>query len=301
MSVGWWAGLVGLVATLSAQPRTCTLVALGDVQLGRGTSRAIARHGAVGMWAGIDDLLADADLRVANLECPVTCVGRPVDKKYCFRADPSRAKAVLRAGGIDVVSLANNHTQDWGPRGLAETRRWLNAWGITTAGAGQGEVAAAGVRVRVVRGLRVGFVGYSEWVMQPAQPGPAHAHLARLNEATLAAEIAAAKARVDCLVVSLHWGQEYQARPSARQQRLGRAAIDAGADLVLGHHPHVAQPIETYRGKPIVYSLGNAIFDREGSARWSNGLVVRLELGRDRARVVDKKGIWTRAGRPVRR
>ncbi|HAZ64828.1 MAG TPA: capsular biosynthesis protein, partial [Armatimonadetes bacterium] len=106
---------------------------------------------------------------------------------------------------------------------------------------------------------------------------------------------------VDCLVVSLHWGQEYQARPSARQQRLGRAAIDAGADLVLGHHPHVAQPIETYRGKPIVYSLGNAIFDREGSARWSNGLVVRLELGRDRARVVDKKGIWTRAGRPVRR
>ncbi|MBI5832411.1 MAG: CapA family protein [Armatimonadetes bacterium] len=274
--------LVALLLTcvLAAPPPepSLRLVAVGDVLLARTVPQRIAEHGPAWLWAPIASLLADADLRFANLECPVTVGGTPVPKPFCFRGEPEQVEAVLRTGGIDIVSVANNHTFDYGREGLRQTLANLLRWGLAAPGAGQGRAGA--VRPVIVErgGLKLGFVAYTDWPPEDYLPAEDDACLATLDESTLANEVAAARAQVDRLVVSVHWGQEYRATASDRQKQLGHALVDAGADLVLGHHPHVAQPVETYRERPIVYSLGNCIFDRSGP-KVSNGLVVTIRMG----------------------
>ncbi len=153
--------------------------------------------------------------------------------------------------------------------------------GPLAVGAGRGRAGAVEVRVLDRDGLR-SVVAYTAWTPEDyLPPGDDATALATLNEATLRDELEAARADCDRLIVSVHWGKEYAPQPSKQQVRVGRAMIEAGADVVLGHHPHVAQPIESYRGGLICYSLGNAIFDRSGD-QVSNGLLVTIELTADR-------------------
>jgi poly-gamma-glutamate synthesis protein (capsule biosynthesis protein) len=266
------------------EPPSVTIAAMGDVLVARAVPQRLAAHGAAWFWEPIKEELSAADLRFCNLECPVTTVGQPVPKPFCFRAAPDDARAVLSAGGLDLVSLANNHTWDYRRPGLQATLDHVASFGLLGLGAGRGRSGAVAARRVVRHGLRIAFLAYTCWTPEMYQPSDRDAAIATLDEGLLAGELKAAKVGADALVVSVHWGAEYSDGITDDQRRVGHELVDAGADLVLGAHPHVAEPIETYHGRPIVYSLGNAVFDRQGR-RVSNGLLVRARVSAGAATV----------------
>ncbi len=261
------------------------LLAVGDICLARTVQTAMERKGRGYPFAALKPMLRKADIAFGNLECCLATVGQPVPKLFNFRGHPRGALALSEAG-FDVVSLANNHALDYGKAALAQTVEHLQNAGVIPVGGGGTLAEARRLRVVKVRGLRVGFLAYLGMFpcilpLRAGEPGLNMADLPRLKR-----EVAAARKQVDALVVSLHAGVEQARKPSSRQRQIARAAIDAGADLVIGHHPHVVQPVETYRGKPIAYSLGNFVFGaspsslKDGGRGWSAMLEATLAKGR---------------------
>ncbi len=248
-------------------PRSVTLAAVGDVMLARSVGDRIVADGPGVPFAGVAGILLGADIAVANLECAISGRGEPAAKGFTFRAPPAAADA-LGSGGIDVVSLANNHTFDYGPAALADTGAALEARGIAHAGAGASAAAARAPAVVTRNGLRIAFLSYvdvpvewggfdtRQWEATADTPG-----VAWLNVDHVEADVRAARAVAELVVVLMHFGFENEFAPSDAQRFQARAAIDAGAALVIGHHPHVLQPAEWYGSGLIVYSLGNFVFD----------------------------------------
>ena len=255
--------------TPTPEPARITLAAVGDVMLGRTVGARLEAEGATVAFAGVRDVLAAADVAVANLESAIGVSGSPAPKAYTFRAPPVAAEALALAG-IDLVSLANNHSLDYGPESLAETRALLAERGILSPGAGPNRAAAHAPATIAREGLTIAFLAYVDvpvegggggfdpraWTATGETPG-----VAWLDVPTMAREIAAARLEADLVVVLLHFGLEWEPEPSEAQREQARAAIDAGAALVIGAHPHVLQPLEPYGGGLIAYSLGNFVFD----------------------------------------
>lgn len=237
------------------------VVAVGDIMLD-GTARPVlGKHGYDYPFVRVKPLLAGADVVFGNLEGPLTDRGTPEQNKtYIFRTPPAPASRALRNAGFNVVSLANNHTMDFGPDGLAQTIEALDAAGIAHAGAGDNlAVARRPVRIEAA-GKHIAILAYSvtlpeSYYAEADKPGTAFAH-----EAQVRADIAAARRQADIVLVSFHWGQEGKTVLRDYQTQLGHAAIDAGAAAVIGHHPHILQGIERYRDGVILYSLGNFTF-----------------------------------------
>ena len=275
--------LCGLAA-FAGEP-SVVLAAVGDVMLARTVPAQVAAHNAAWLWEPLAPYLEGTDIRFCNLECTVAAGGQPFPKPYSFRADPKLAADVLSAGGITVAALANNHTYDYGRPGLAATMKSLDTLRIAAPGAGIGRAGAVAPRVLESNGLRVAFIAYTCWTPEYYLPSDDKAALATFDKDTFSEELKTAKAEADVLVVSLHWGLEYSEAVSPRQREIARAAIDAGADLILGHHPHVRQPVEIYHDRPILYSLGNCIFDRgAGSgAHTPSGSLARVRLAKGAA------------------
>jgi poly-gamma-glutamate capsule biosynthesis protein CapA/YwtB (metallophosphatase superfamily) len=192
---------------------------------------------------------------------------------YSFRMKPSAA-AALRRAGFDVLSVANNHAGDWGPTALGDTMALLEQQGISVVGAGDSGAEADKAIVVEAKGLGVAFMSFSDvgpnWLnASTTKPGIAIAQSAeRVSEAV---RRSASTTNADLLIVSFHFGEEYSSEPTVRQIELARAAITAGADIVVGHHPHVVQKTESYNGGVIVYSLGNFIFDQNFSKETMTG------------------------------
>ena len=279
-------------ARSALQPRPLVVIAVGDVLLAGRAEKLILKAGPAAPLAKVSRKLS-SDLTIANLECPLATGGKREKKKFTFRASPAAVRA-LTDGGINAVSLANNHSCDYGKRALLQTMETLSAAGVSYVGAGRNlQSARAPVYLSLGRPrLRVGLLAYSDMLpvnfyATPARPGtnPARVdniRVARPSRAAtaaasggLAANVSAARARADAVIVCFHWGKERASRPTARQKLLARAAVDAGADLVVGHHPHVLQGIESYRGRFIAYSLGNFLFPSRGRCRESAILVWR--------------------------
>ncbi len=266
-------------------PGPVTLLACGDVLLSRTVADMIDRNGYRWPFRHVRDLVSSADIAFCNLENPASFTGSPYPGKpaeVTFRAPPG-ALFGLKWAGFDVVSLANNHMNDYGPAAIRETLDYLDLLGIARTGAGIDETSARAPAVLEARGARVGFLAYAEgiWSVLPAaseRPGVALADPARL-----AADIASLRktARPDYIVVSVHWGEEHERHPRQAQRDFGRAAIDAGADLVLGHHPHVLQSLERYREGFIVYSLGNFVFDMAADPTYDTA-ALRITLAEGR-------------------
>lgn len=272
---------------------TTRIAFLGDTLLGGAAQPVLDRHGYDYALAGIRHLWADADLVVANHEAPVTRRGRPAHKhdtgrrRYWYRADP-RSVHTLATHGVSVVSLANNHVADFGPDGVLDTMSAFDAAGIAHCGAGSSDTAARRPAVVRVGDLRVGFLSvmqrYEMYVAEDVyarrgNPGPA-----RLRTSRLAADLAALRARADVCVVLVHWGRNYRA-VTPLQERLAKEIAAAGPDLVVGHHPHVAQPLELVAEVPVLYSLGNAAFGtvgRFGAEHPPYGLVALVDVERHR-------------------
>jgi poly-gamma-glutamate capsule biosynthesis protein CapA/YwtB (metallophosphatase superfamily) len=204
--------------------------------------------------------MRSADISFANLEYPITRKGvRFENKTYTFRGDQESLLALRRAG-IDILSIANNHIMDYGQQGLFETIQGCRKDKIVYAGAGMNLDSACKLRRLYKAGVCYGLLAYSltlpeEYWATSQKPGTAHPDWDRLRM-----DIMKAKNKVDILLVSVHWGEELNSSPKPYQIELAHLAIDSGADVVLGHHPHVPQPIEIFKGKPIFYSLGNYAF-----------------------------------------
>jgi poly-gamma-glutamate synthesis protein (capsule biosynthesis protein) len=220
--------------------------------------------------------LRSADLRFCNLECPISDRGRDLHHLYSFRADP-RALAGLKAAGFDVVSLANNHSYDWGPAALVDSLERLRAAGIRPVGAGRNILAAHYPALMNVGGLRIAFLGYVEIEPKEATAGVGRPGVAWLEPVQVLADIRFARALADLVIVCPHWGVEYALRPTRGQVEFAHRMIDAGADLIVGSHPHVVQPLEAYHDRWIAYSLGNFVFDQK-SAAGHHGLMLKVTV-----------------------
>ncbi len=235
--------------------------AVGDIMLD-GTARPVLQENGYDYpFVHMLPVFKDAHVVIGNLEGPLTTRGTAEsDKTYTFRSPPDKVSAALKNAGFNVVTLANNHTLDYGPEGLAQTLEALDAVGIHHVGAGADLAAARRVAIVTVNGQRVAFLGYSVTLPETFYAGAHKAGTAFGHEAHVRADVTAARLQADIVIVSFHWGQEGKTELREYQTHLGHVAIDAGAQAVLGHHPHILQAIEYYKDGVILYSLGNFVF-----------------------------------------
>jgi poly-gamma-glutamate synthesis protein (capsule biosynthesis protein) len=253
-----------------------TLLFAGDLMLADGPGRVIAAGGDP--LAPFATRLAAADYRVGNLEVPVAAIGQPHPTKIVtFRAEPATL-AVLK-GRFDAVSLANNHSGDQGRAAFLETMTHLDTAGIAYFGGGR-NLAEAHRPLWVERkGLRIAILAYNEFKPRSFEAGPDWPGVAWSEDDRVIADIRAAKAAgADHVIPFLHWGWEKETQPGERQRSFARRLIDEGAAAVVGGHPHVTQGAEIYRGRPIVYSLGNFVFDGFDYPEAQRGWLLRLTL-----------------------
>jgi poly-gamma-glutamate synthesis protein (capsule biosynthesis protein) len=265
-----------LMCSALAQAEPVRLVFVGDVMLDDGPGKLIAAGGDP--LAPMAPLLADADYRIGNLECPLATVGQPMPSKiYNFRADP-RAVRVLK-GRFDAMSVANNHSGDYGKAAFLETMAVLDGAGIRHFGGGRNLVEAHAPLWIEQKGLRIAVLAYNEFKPRAFEAGANHPGIAWSEDSQVVADIRAARAAgADVVIPFMHWGWEREPDPTARQRQLARVMIDAGADAVVGGHPHVTQGAEVYRGKPIIYSLGNFVFDGFELPAAKIGWLLRMEI-----------------------
>lgn len=292
---GWAAGLLMLAGAWNAafaqaaSPATAAEAAVvsisfvGDVMLADRPGRSIAN--GKDPFLLFEPLLARSDIRVANLECVVATVGEPeADKPWTFRAHP-RTLQVLRRH-IDAVSLANNHSGDFGPQAFAQMLGLLKAQGVAYFGGGYDLHQAHQPLVLERQGLKIAFLGYNEFFPRSFEANFNKPGIAWSEDEQVVYDVKNARAQsgADIVIAMMHWGWEHEPLASARQRQLARLLIDSGADAVIGAHPHVVQNVEHYKGKPIVYSLGNFIFDGFRSLPTTTGWMLQLDVDRAGAR-----------------
>lgn len=267
----------------SGQP--VTLAFGGDVHFeGRIGARLQADPSSI--LAGVAPLLSRADLAVVNLETAITTRGSPPPgKQYAFRAPPS-AFAALRAGGVDVASMANNHGMDYGRQGLEDSLDAADAADFPVVGIGRDAAEAYRPLVREVKGQRIAVLAATQvlddelrsaWTATDAQPG-----LASAKEVDrLTAAVRAARAQADTVVVFLHWGTEGQTCPNEAQPVLARALAEAGADIIVGGHAHRLQGAGRLGGAFVAYGLGNFVFYSDSGPGTETGILTVTITGRD--------------------
>lgn len=254
--------------TISA-PDTAERISLsfvGDLLLGDYVQPFVNKFGYEYLYEQALFYLSEPDLTAGNLELPITKRGvpesrTPLDSGYVYKGSPDVLPA-LRDAGFDVVSLANNHALDQGVEGLRDTMAHLEEAGIEYMGAGNNDKEAFTPVIKEVKGMKVAFIGisrvipFADWKADRNVAGVAESY----DTTRAAAAIAEAKEQADIVVVMVHWGKERTTVLQPHQKDFGKVYIDAGADLVIGSHPHVLQGFENYKGKWIAYSLGNFIF-----------------------------------------
>ncbi|MHB8622924.1 MAG: CapA family protein [Sulfuricaulis sp.] len=267
--------LPGIGVTAKANHSEIRIAAVGDIMLGGTAAPEMQKYGYDYPFQRVKPLLQQQIL-FGNLEGPLTNADTAVpNKKYVYRSPPEMVAPAFARAGFNIVSLANNHSLDYGPQGLEDTRAALEKAGIQAVGAGLNETQARMPAYIKVDGITVAFLAYSlvfpaEFWAGSGMPGTAFGH-----EKNVRADVTAARQKADIVVVSFHWGREDQVNTQDYQTLLAHAAIDAGASVVLGHHPHVLQGVERYKDGVIVYSLGNFVFGSYSKTA-SRGVIARL-------------------------
>ncbi len=253
---------------------TITLLFGGDIMLGRTVQTKIEQKGIDWPLQSLTSTLTSADITAANLEGPaLTDAPQTQPDSLVLRAYPPALKGLQNAG-IDIVSLANNHIPDMGIAGVKETTGTLDGLGIAHAGAGISEMDAAQPVIVERRGMKVGFLSYTYGVNYDSKG-------VYYNVATperVSADVKALIPQADAVVVFCHCGVEYHPLPNQMQQDVAHAAIDAGASLFIGHHPHVPEPFEQYKNGLIVYSLGNLVFDQQPGQNRDHSALAQVTL-----------------------
>ena len=274
------------LADLRANTDERELVFVGDVMMSRNVARSLTRNHRNPFYVFEDTahLIQDADFAFANLECPVSERGEAIDKRYVFNADPNVVPALEQAG-FDLVSLANNHTLDFGTLALDDTLKHLDASPIDHVGLSHGN-APQEPHIVDLDGIKVGTLAYCDPVpgyscateFDAFEHGPA-----KVSKSVLERDIHALRARVDIVVVSMHWGREYKLRPGGRQTRLARTLVDLGVDIIAGHHPHVQQDADWVGDGLAIYSMGNFVFD-QARPNTQDSRIYRVVVGKEGVR-----------------
>lgn len=253
---------------------TVTLMAAGDIMLDRGTGKQIHRYGPGYPLKFARSLLKLADISIANLECVLSNRGFAVNQQFLFHANPELAEA-LQAGGITVLNLANNHSMDCGSEGLADTIASLESAGIRYCG-----VETAGVQqpvILTVKGIRIAFLGFCDFRPSTMPASPPNPSIAYASDESVRLAVTSARRLADAVVVSFHWGIEYSRQPAERQIHLARLAAESGADVVLGHHPHVLQGLHVISAHSrrclVAWSLGSFVWDGHGEPEKKTGIL----------------------------
>ncbi|ETT30191.1 CapA family protein [Paenibacillus sp. FSL P4-0338] len=243
---------------------TVKLSFAGDIIFSGKAGALLEQKGYDYSYSALDGMFKKDDLTVVNLETPITARGVGAKNKQFVFKGPPKALDALKAAGVDAVNLANNHTLDQGEEGLLDTLKHLGERGIPHVGAGRNSQEAYSAQYFERNGIKIALLGFTrvmpviEWKAEAGKPGLASVY----DSAEALKAITAAKQKADVVVVVVHWGRERMEQYDKTQQVLGHSFIDAGADLVMGGHPHVLQGIEPYKGKWIAYSTGNFIFTR---------------------------------------
>lgn len=277
----------GLQHRASGVRKHFTMIAVGDVMTDRNVGKAIAANGADSILEKVRDLTEAADVSFCNLESPLSSVGSHDPQNCCFRARPETVK-VLVDGGFDIVTLANNHTLNAGREGVLQTLDVLDKYHIQYCGAWR-DKARSGEPTYLETGegpVKLAFLGFTDLSF-----GHGSYNKVDADRANLIAQIKTAKRRSDLVIVTCHWGDEYMPLPNQRQRNTAHAAINAGADLVLGHHPHTLEGIEVYKGKPILYSMGNFVFDQKEGERMESA-VFQIEYSQGWGWQIMAKPVW---------
>ncbi len=266
---------IGPAGWIGAQTAVTRVLFGGDVMLARHIGKTARLRGDPAWpFRNIAGFLEAADIAFVNLESPFTDRGRPSERGMIFRAAPEMVQG-LRLAGVDVVSTANNHARDCGSYGVEFTLRWLARNGIYAAGTGLTPEAAREGVVVVRNGVRFGFLAYTydQSNGNHAAPDP---RVNLMDAERMREDVARLSRRADAVIVSMHAGDEYRRNPNRQQAEFARAALEAGAAVVVGHHPHVIQPVERHRGGVIFYSLGNLVFDQFHRRDTQEGLLAEV-------------------------
>ena len=266
-----------------------SLIAVGDIMLSRTVEQLLVKQSDFTLpFKPLAGFLAGADIAFGNLETAIMA-GRPIlTGEFLFRADP-KTVAGLTLAGFDVLSLANNHTPNFGQFGLQNTFAELEKSGIKYAGAGTNAAEAAKSVIIEKQGMKFGFLAYTygQYIPKEYFASADRAGTNPMDLVKMKADVKSLRPRVDWLIVSMHVGTEYQLTPNEEQTKFARAAVEVGADVVLGHHPHVVQTFEKYKNGYIFYSLGNFVFDQLWSEETQEGLLAKIIFGQKEIKQIE--------------
>jgi len=239
----------------------------GDVAVDPDYIPALAEEGWDHAWTGVDGLFLEDDLTVINLECVPSDLGTPLNKEFVFRCPPEALPSV-KANGVDVANMGNNHSGDFGKEALVDGRDNLIAAGIGAVGAGRDVEEAGAPALFEVNGWRIAVVGFGGvapndgWYATADSPGMRSGD----DTASMVEAVQTADQQADLVVVTVHWGMELDTTPRQDDIERAHAMIDAGADIIFGHHPHRMQPLEMIDGASVFWSLGNFVWPHNSVA-----------------------------------
>ncbi|MCZ8518068.1 MULTISPECIES: CapA family protein [Paenibacillus] len=273
---------------------------VGDVMFAGKVEDILKKNGYAYPFEQVKPYLEKADLTIANLETPITTSGTAQSKEYVYRSSPL-ALPELKGAGVDLVNVANNHSMDYGEKGLLDTLDHLDAQGIRRVGGGKNADEAYRYELVERQGVKIAFLGFSEvlpeasWFAGADKPGLAESYSVKRPLES----IAKARQEADLVVVLAHWGEEREERMNEKQRDLARQYIDAGADLIVASHPHVVQGFELYKGKWIAYSLGNFIFTTNTNPNTLESMILDASCSKERSCDLSLVPIHTEWAQPV--
>ncbi len=266
------------LGTFEHEPVQLRLMFVGDIMLDRGVRKKIETVGDGDFrfpFSKINGLISSADLTFGNLEGPISNKGEEIGNLYSFRMLPQSIDGLLYAG-FDALSLANNHIGDWGRTAIIDTITNLREFDIIPVGAGLDIDDTYAPRIVELKGTKIALLAFSDF--RQLEPSDTEGGVAITNEVQMETSLNKARQIADVVVVMFHFGDEYIKDPTERQRTLAQFVVDRGADIVIGSHSHVLQPLETYNGKYIAYGLGNFIFDQNFSFNTMTGGLLSVVL-----------------------
>lgn len=253
-----------------------TVLAVGDIMLSRHVYTITKNTGNYNYpFLQTYTKLKSADITFANFEAPIYNQGAPVTEGMIFKVEPKMTSGI-KLSGFDILSLANNHFGNQGQAGMLYTTKYLRKNNINYCGGGKDDKEAYAPAYITKNNLIFAFLCYTDPNIDPRIAGPNKPGNAMMYQSKLKEGIATARKNADVVIVSMHSGTEYTPDPNYNQQKFAHLAIKYGADIVIGHHPHVVEAIEMYKGRPILYSLGNFVFDQMWSTETTQGIGVNI-------------------------
>ena len=274
--------------------RPVHLLFTGDIMLGRAVGQIMdIRHDYKYPFINVASVLRSADVTFGNLEGPITYSENDEGSIYSFAFNPNVVEG-LKESGFDVLSLANNHIFDRGYEGMEDTMYYLDKANIKYVGVGEDEVLANKASIFTVRGIKFAYLAYTPFYSDAKTAFRERGGLSRLDGnyiKTIVSELRSDDG-VDVVIVSMHWGEEYEKKSNTYQQNLANVLSDAGVDLIVGHHPHVTQEVEKINNTWVAYSLGNFVFDQTFDEDVRNGSILSVLVTKDGIQSVEEAPIY---------